>query len=599
MKRKKNSLCFFRNMHVASKFTLIYFIIVTLPIVFTGIYISSSTAQSIRHQSELLGKQSLLQNREVIHQKIESIEITSISIAYNNQILKYLEDPFENNYEEYEYYIYSYAPLFQNYILQNRHIYDNMLYIRNQSFPDEWNGIYHIDAIENEECYMSLIADDNLLKKWRLLHDSRTIKVKSDIAREKVFSLCQKMISFNDKSCIGILELEVSEKTLFENLEKDMDENEYYLVFDDQGNIVSQRIYNLLPEMMKSNLVPVLSMEEQNGVITFENEQFVLNSLPMDKIGCRLVGIIPLKNFLQDTPDYKMIIPCVIIIALILFGITIYIVTARLTRRLKLLVKGLKSVQEENINIKMPVSSHDEFGELAESFNHMTDRIHDLVERVYKAQIMEKESELKAMEAQINPHFLYNTLSTISWMARKVKAENIDNLSIQISQFYRLVLSKGNSFITVEGEINLLKAYVEIEKIRFDNMFHVEYDLDEGAFSYKMIKIVLQPIAENAINHGILPKGDSGIITLRLRQDEENLYFTVIDDGVGMDRETLENINNGRLIKKRESGYAIQNIMERLRSVYGEKGGISIESDPGFGCTVNIVIPKSPMFPII
>ena len=261
------------------------------------------------------------------------------------------------------------------------------------------------------------------------------------------------------------------------------------------------------------------------------------------------------------------------------------------------MVKGLKSIRNDNINIKMPVESHDELGELAESFNHMTDRIHDLIERVYKAQIMEKESELKALQAQINPHFLYNSLSTISWMARKVKDENIDNLSMQLAQFYRLVLSKGNSIITVEDEINLLKAYVEIEKIRFENLFHVEYDLDKTALSCKMVKIILQPIAENTINHGIAPKDSKGTMLVRLRQDAENLYFTIIDDGVGMNRSTLRNINSGQVVKRRESGYAIHNIMERLKAVYGEKGQVTIFSSPGIGCTVNIVIPKSPMLP--
>ena len=119
-------------------------------------------------------------------------------------------------------------------------------------------------------------------------------------------------------------------------------------------------------------------------------------------------------------PNYTLIIIFVIIAALIVFGVLIYFVSDKLTERVKILLKGLKSVRNNNINIKLPVESYDEFGELAVNFNHMTDRIHELIERVYKAQIVEKESELKALEAQINPHFLYNTLSTISWMYRRL-----------------------------------------------------------------------------------------------------------------------------------------------------------------------------------
>lgn len=596
MKIIKRLRHFFNNMHVVWKFTLAYFIIIALPVIGTGLYINDSTNKAVIHQAGLLAKQNLMQKREIINQKIESIERTSISIAYNPQILKYVEDTFKNNYQGFEEYNYTFSPLFRNYIIQNKYIYETMLYLDNSSFPRGWNDIFQVSDIMGDERYADLLDDNSALKKWSSLHDSKTRKITGNIGRDKVISLCQKLISFNDKSCIGLLEIEISEKVLFENL-VDPGNGEYFIVFDQEGKIVSHNTYNFMPQKYQTELIPTISKDEIEGVYTLDNEELLIYSIPLVNIGCRLVGIIPLESFIKSDGNYTLIVAGVITAALVIFGVIIYLVTKRLTRRLKLLVKGLKSVRDENINIKMPVDTHDEFGELAQSFNHMTERIHSLIERVYKAQIMEKESELKALEAQINPHFLYNTLSTISWMARKAKADNIDHLSLQLSQFYRLVLSKGKSVITVEDEINLLKSYVEIEKIRFENMLDVKYDLDEKALSYTMIKIILQPIAENTINHGILHKECRGTMIVKLRQDEENLYFTIIDDGIGMSRSTLESIKNGQIVKNRESGYAINNIMERLKSVYGEKTNIIIASRPGIGCAVRIVIPKSPMFP--
>ncbi len=596
MKIVKRLRHFFNNMHVVWKFTLAYFIIIALPVIGTGLYINDSTNKAVIHQAGLLAKQNLMQKREIINQKIESIERTSISIAYNPQILKYVEDTFKNNYQGFEEYNYTFSPLFRNYIIQNKYIYETMLYLDNSSFPRGWNDIFQVSDIMGDEWYADLLDDNSALKKWSSLHDSKTRKITGNIGRDKVLSLCQKLISFNDKSCIGLLEIEISEKVLFENL-VDPSNGEYFIVFDQEGKIVSHNTYNFMPQKYQTELIPTISKDEMEGVYTLDNEKLLIYSIPLVNIGCRLVGIIPLESFIKSDGNYTLIVAGVIIAALVIFGVIIYLVTKRLTRRLKLLVKGLKSVRDENINIKMPVDTHDEFGELAQSFNHMTERIHSLIERVYKAQIMEKESELKALEAQINPHFLYNTLSTISWMARKAKADNIDHLSLQLSQFYRLVLSKGKSVITVEDEINLLKSYVEIEKIRFENMLDVKYDLDEKALSYTMIKIILQPIAENTINHGILHKECRGTMIVKLRQDEENLYFTIIDDGIGMSRSTLESIKNGQMVKNRESGYAIHNIMERLKSVYGDKTDIIIASRPGIGCAVRIVIPKSPMFP--
>ncbi len=594
----KRVLSFFRNMRIAWKITWAYFIILALPIIGTGMFINHITTKSFIHQSELLARQSLLQKRELINQKMKDIERTSISIAQNPQILKYLQDPFENNRRGYENYFYFFAPVFESYIIQNKYIFSTMLYIKNLSFPNAWNNIYHITAIEDDEEYSTFLEDRGALQKWNILHDTKMQRYSRFMVKERVFSLSRKMISFVDKECIGILEIEISEKELFENLVNGNDLIEYYLVFDDRGNVVSENAYDQLPERFKSSFISTINgIEELNGVFEFEKEKMIVWSIPLERIGCYLVGITPLKNYMGNGPNYTTIIIIVVFVALIIFGVLIYFVSNQLTRRLKILVNGLKSVRNNNINIKLPIGNRDEFGELAVSFNHITDRIHKLIERVYKAQIVEKESELKALEAQINPHFLYNTLSTITWMARKVEAQNIEHLAFMLSKFYRLVLSKGNSIITVKDEIDLLKAYVEIEKTRYDNIFQVKYDLDREALDYRIIKIILQPIAENAINHGIAPKGYKGTMIVRLKQDSENLYFSIIDDGVGINKNVLHSIYKGEIVKKRDSGYAIQNVMERLNAVYGKKAHISIFSRPGIGCSVTIVIPKTIKFP--
>lgn len=595
---RKKILSYFRDMRIAWKFTWAYFIILALPVIGTGIFINYTTTKSFIHQSELLAKQGLLQKSELIKQKIEGIEKTTISITQNPQILKYLEDPFENNRMGYENYMYSFSPIFESYIIQNKFIYNTILYTSNTSFPNSWNNINHMDKIEDDEMHKTFLNESVALGKWNPIHDTKMVIYARYKVKEKVFSFSRKLISFTDKKCFGLLEVEITGKTLFEDLETDKDTDEYYLVFDDKGNIVSENTYKELPENLKSDFISTLAgMQELDGVLVFNKEQLIVKSIPLKAIGCRLIGITPLTNYIGDNPDNGLIITVVIIIALIIFGFIIHIVSNQLTRRLKVLVNGLRSVRNDNINIKMPVEYHDEFGELAVNFNRMTDRIHELIERVYKAQILEKESELKALEAQINPHFLYNTLSTISWMARKVNAKNIDDLTYLLSKFYRLVLSKGNSIISVKDEIDLLKAYVQIEKTRFDNLFQVEFDLDEEALEHRMIKIVLQPIAENAINHGIAPKGCKGTMIVRLRQDADNLYFTIIDDGIGINKNVLESINKGEIIKKRESGYAIQNVRVRIKSVYGEQGRISVFSRPGIGCSVTIVMPKTIKFP--
>ncbi len=590
-------LGFFRDMRIAWKYTLAYFVILALPVILTGFYISRTTTDTIIRQAGLVARQSLLQKREAISRKIGDMERTSIAITQNPQILGFLNEPFLNNRKGYENYLYSFAPLFDSQIVQNKYVFHTMLYTRNNTFPNAWNGIYHLDLARENEGVQTLLAGSGL-SNWNSVHDSMLVRSVSIPGKEKVFSLSRKLISFGDKACIGIFEMEITVRELFESLEQMEGVEETFVVFDRAGNLVSGNPYEKLSSAARADFLTLLAQDkDMEEVVDFGDQEYVVCSIPLDPIGCNLVGITPLSSFLGNRAGYKGSIALVILSALVLFAFLIHFVSNHLTRRMDLLLDGMRSIRDGNINIKMPIGSRDEFGELAESFNLMTDRMHDLIERVYKSQITEKESALKALEAQINPHFLYNSLSTLSWMARKVKAENIDNLAFLISKFYRLVLSKGNSIISVEDEIELLKSYVCIEQIRFDDLVHVVYDLDEAAFGCRMAKILLQPIAENAINHGISPKGFAGTLVVRLRQDEENLYFTMIDDGVGIEADILDGINRGEIAKRRESGYAIQNVRDRIQAIYGERGRISLFSRPGIGCSVLIVIPKDPMIP--
>ena len=231
-KAYKRIYCFFRDMRLEWKLTCAYFIIIALPIVGTGLFINYTTTQSFINQSQLLIKQSLIQKREIINYKIDSIERTSIYITQNPQIIRYLDIPFENNYRSYENYYFTFCPLFESYIMQNQYIYNTILYVENTTFPDAWNGIYHMDRIKENERFRMLLEEDKKMEMWYPIHDSQDSK-------EKVFSFARKLISFSEMKVIGILEIEISNKVLFKDLYKDKELVEYYLVLDDKGDVVS------------------------------------------------------------------------------------------------------------------------------------------------------------------------------------------------------------------------------------------------------------------------------------------------------------------------------------------------------------------------
>jgi two-component system sensor histidine kinase YesM len=251
----------------------------------------------------------------------------------------------------------------------------------------------------------------------------------------------------------------------------------------------------------------------------------------------------------------------------------------------------MKKAEKGNFDIPILASNEDEVGQMTRSFNQMLAKMALLIDGQFKLGREIKNAEIKALQAQINPHFLYNTLDLINWMSMKYKAEEIRTLVESLSKFYKLSLNKGKDIVSIEDELNHVRSYVMIQNMRFSDSIHLKIAVGEELFQYSILKIILQPLVENAILHGILEKDEEegeiiisgelkdGVITLKIR-----------DDGIGMSEETLQDIP-GAISPKDSHGYGIRNIDERIRLNYGSEYGLSYHSTPGVGTTVEIRIP--------
>lgn len=224
----------------------------------------------------------------------------------------------------------------------------------------------------------------------------------------------------------------------------------------------------------------------------------------------------------------------------------------------------------------------DEIGVVTNSLGRMTERLNDTINQVYKIEIEKKATELKALQAMIHPHFLYNTLSSIKWKALEKGEDEISDITGLLAKFYRTSLNSGNQITTVERELENIRAYVKIQQMTKENRFQVCYDIDERGLSCKMLNFLLQPIVENAIEHGIsyIEEEGTGIVRIEFRRDRETLYFSVSNSGPVMDVELLEEILN-----KPGKGYGIYNIQQRIAISYGEGYGLSVRiTDEGYTC---------------
>ncbi|QJD86319.1 cache domain-containing sensor histidine kinase [Cohnella herbarum] len=349
-----------------------------------------------------------------------------------------------------------------------------------------------------------------------------------------------------------------------------------------EAGLRQQEISDILKEPEEAQASAKIKIDNRHGVLLYKD---------VKGTDWKLLSFIPDEEMLRTTESVKKETAVfVLILCVLAYGFAIFI-SSTITSRIKKLVVQLK--QTERGDFKQPVfrGGHDEIGQLGMKFNHMLGRISDLIEEKYNLGKSVKGAELKALQAQINPHFLYNTLECIRWMTKENKSEEINRLLYLLAKFYRLSLSKGEEVISLKDEIEHIKAYVEIQNIRFDDAIHLEIDVPEELLEFALIKLVLQPIVENSILHGILEKTDgTGRIQVKAEILGEELVLTVADDGAGIEEKVLENILNSDR-RSRNSGYGIKNVNERIKLYYGSEYGLEYRSIYGEGTSVRIRIP--------
>lgn len=288
------------------------------------------------------------------------------------------------------------------------------------------------------------------------------------------------------------------------------------------------------------------------------------------------------------------------LIAAILFSL---VATWRITKSIYVPIKKLHDVTttiaRQDLEMLVTTDNTDEIAELGMSFNIMVGKIKELLDAKIKEHENLKKAELRALQAQINPHFLYNTLDSIIWMAEAKKIEQVVELVSVLSRFFRITLSKGKDWISVREEIEHVESYLAIQKVRYRDILDYRIDVPDKLRDGKILKLTLQPLVENALYHGIKNKRNGGTIVVRAQQfNDDLLQIQIEDNGIGMTQERLEQLrallalegdSDDEVIS--ESGYGVNNVNQRIKLYYGKAYGLTIESEYMHGACVSVIIP--------
>ncbi|SEU18033.1 sensor histidine kinase [Paenibacillus sp. NFR01] len=587
-------LRFYRNWSVTTKFVMIFVSILLVSLVLTGYTLYKQAAGSAIEQAQTIMEQNLLQTKASIEEKIKMTENISQIIAFDSRIQTLLDSDFTNESFQLQDYRDNVAPSIDNIMRQNPYIHSIHVYMSNPQIPElygGYDGFFGLRRVESDPNYSALLADNSKKSEWRSVHKEKLLLVRPDVsAVADVLSYNRKIYSFHDFGIAGLVEIEITEKELFKSLRDSVSGTlgNVYIV-DGNGRIVSDNI----PEAYGENAEQVglgnwITGGAANRLASVNGTRSIVISIPLSGPNLRIIGAFPVSHVVQKVQDSLYTTLFVLAAALLVLSLFVYFVTVKLLSRMKQLLKAMKQVREDSLGVSVPVIGNDEFSQMTHSFNHMTQRIHDLVERVYKSELLEREAEVRALESQINPHFLYNTLATISWVARKAKAPDVARISDSLAKFYRLVLNKGSSETLIQNELEMVKAYLAIQKFRFEDRFDAVFEVEDEVKDFVTLKNILQPLVENALVHGIEPKRSHGTIIIKASVEDGWAVLRIIDDGVGMTAQRIADIQAERPLASSGSGYAVANITSRLRSHYGEEHRLELFSRLGIGTVITI-----------
>lgn len=378
----------------------------------------------------------------------------------------------------------------------------------------------------------------------------------------------------------------------------------YFYLADNKGNVINGSRYDSDISAIQNDLKLSAEIKGKEGYrsVWHNNSEYMAFYETLDIGNLKIIGIVPMNEIISKVYPLLSISITILVGCIILILVVSSIIWTNIARPLKKLQGLMGQIENGNLKVRMKYNGKDEIADLAESFNFMIDKLNMLIFENYQTKLREselvilnKEAQFKALQQQINPHFLYNTLESINWMAYKIGATDIYSMVNALGRFFRGVISRGDDIISFGEEIDYLKNYIYIQKTRYQDKLDIILEIDDEIKEFKTIRLILQPIVENAIVHGVERLKKGGIVRVRGYVSGIFVCFEIQDNGVGMPEKKLKQIMELADVPESEvdksAGIGVINVYRRLKLYFGEESSFKIESEEGEGTSVKFSIP--------
>jgi two-component system sensor histidine kinase YesM len=396
------------------------------------------------------------------------------------------------------------------------------------------------------------------------------------------------IVSLKNSDIIGRLIIRTNEKH-FSNIYRDLDigSGADIFVIDSNGIVVSSRDKGIAisKPYKNSTLAEQILINREKKInafdMTMDGKLYMVAYSYVPTAKWFVVSTIPYSYLNSEATKIGQKLLILSLLCLLMSIILSYIFSLSVSTPLKHLVKAMNQVKKGNLEIELKDKSTDEIGEVSGNFDIMVKEIKSLMENIKINEKHKRIAEIKALQAQINPHFLSNTLNTVKWLANAQKADNIETLVSSLIQLLHVSMGKGGDYISIRDEIEYIKSYIKIQEFRYFDKFEVIFNIEEDILDYKILKFILQPIIENSIIHGIGPMDEKGLISVKAYKYDDELILSVTDNGTGICKEKIDQVLKSSASKSSFSGIGIYNVNERIKLNFGEQYGLSIQSVEG------------------
>ena len=556
----------FRNMSFRKKCLTACLLVSMIPLILLGAFCYRQMHSALLDREKTMLEDTLIRESDLLNEKLNRYVQGMHYACWNNNLSLQLSQKFDLVSKMYLFYRDTLDPLLSSTKALNPEIYNVTLYTDVEIHP---HGSYLRPLTDvSGEAWCQEVCQD-FQDHWILDPD------------KKILSLACRIYNMPEGKT-ALIKMDFTYGSTFSSMHLLYDHAYGIMLIGNDGN----PIYSYHTADMEGKILT----HEQLHTSPAGEKDYVVASVSGIGEGWTLHLYRPLDTLLEPTRDMILLIWVMIVLCLLLVGAVSFILSAGIVRPLESLTAQMKQVEQGVLVTQEGTESRDEIGSLTKAFNHMVRRLNGLIQQLIQEKVLQKEYEMRALQAQINPHFLYNSLSLINSKAILADQQEISQMAQFLSTFYRTTLNKGKSITFVRDELENVRSYVNIQLLMHSQSFRVVYEIDEGILGFTMPNLLLQPLVENAIQHGLdcLEQGKQGVLRISGGLENNTILFRVSDNGPGIPPEKLGSI----LEPGTDSGYGVPNVHQRVQLLFGKDYGLSYESSPE-GTTAALRLPSA------